>query len=114
LPNLKFEVGDATDLGYDRAFDLITTFDAVHDQADPDKALASIGRALQDDGLYMMQDTKSSSEVQNNVAHLSGPFLYTISSMQCMTLSLAVGGTGLVAMRGGKKSPSKCLLKPAS
>jgi ubiquinone/menaquinone biosynthesis C-methylase UbiE len=100
LPNLKFETGDATELGYDRQFDLITTFDAVHDQAAPDKMLASIGKALRDDGLYLMQDIKASSEVQNNVDHPVGPFLYTISTMHCMTVSLAVGGAGLGTMWG--------------
>jgi SAM-dependent methyltransferase len=100
LTNLKFEPGDATDLGYDREFDFITTFDAIHDQAAPDKVLASIGKALRDDGLYLMQDIKASSEVQNNVDHPVGPFLYTISAMHCMTVSLAVGGAGLGTMWG--------------
>jgi ubiquinone/menaquinone biosynthesis C-methylase UbiE len=100
LSNLKFETGDATDLGYDQQFDLITTFDSVHDQAAPDKVLASIGKALRNDGLYLMQDIKASSEVQNNVDHPAGPFLYTISTMHCMTVSLAVGGAGLGTMWG--------------
>ncbi|MDA1280699.1 MAG: methyltransferase domain-containing protein, partial [Chloroflexi bacterium] len=100
LTNLKFEVGDAADLGYDREFDLITTFDAVHDQAAPDKVLTSIARALRSDGLYLMQDIKASSEVQNNVDHPAGPFLYAISVMHCMTVSLAVGGMGLGTMWG--------------
>jgi ubiquinone/menaquinone biosynthesis C-methylase UbiE len=100
LTNLKFEVGDATDLGYSDEFDFITTFDAVHDQAAPGKVLASIEKALRSDGLYLMQDIKASSEVQNNVEHPAGPFLYTISTMHCMTVSLAVGGAGLGTMWG--------------
>lgn len=100
MDNLKFEVGDATDLGYSEEFDLITTFDAVHDQAAPDRVLASIGSALRSDGLYLMQDIKASSEVQNNVDHPAGPFLYAISVMHCMTVSLAVGGKGLGTMWG--------------
>ena len=100
LSNLKFEIRDATDPGYDSAFDLITTFDAVHDQAAPGKVLAAIGRALRSDGLYLMQDIKASSEVQNNVDHPAGPFLYTISTMHCMTVSLAVDGAGLGTMWG--------------
>jgi SAM-dependent methyltransferase len=100
LNNLKFEVGDATDLGYSEEFDLVTTFDAVHDQAAPDRVLASIAKALRSDGLYLMQDIKASSEVQNNVDHPAGPFLYAISVMHCMTVSLAVGGKGLGTMWG--------------
>jgi SAM-dependent methyltransferase len=100
LSNLKFQTGDATDLGYSEEFDLITTFDSVHDQAAPDKVLDSINKALRSDGLYLMQDIKASSEVQNNVDHPAGPFLYTISVMHCMTVSLAVGGAGLGTMWG--------------
>lgn len=100
LFNLSFEVGDATDLGYSEQFDLITTFDAVHDQAAPDKVLASISRALRSDGVYLMQDIKASSEVQNNVDHPAGPFLYAISTMHCMTVSLAADGAGLGTMWG--------------
>lgn len=100
LSKLKFETGDATDLGYDGEFDHITTFDAVHDKTAPDKVLVSIGKALCDDGFYLMQDIKASSEVQNNVDHPAGPFLYTISTMHRMTVSLAVGGKGLGTMWG--------------
>ncbi|MBT3996210.1 MAG: methyltransferase domain-containing protein [Chloroflexi bacterium] len=100
LTNLKFETGDATDLGFSEEFDFITTFDAVHDQAAPDKVLESIAKALRKDGLYLMQDIKASSEVQNNIDHPVGPFLYTISVMHCMTVSLAVGGKGLGTMWG--------------
>ena len=100
LTNLSFEARDATDLAYREEFDLVTTFDSVHDQAAPDKMLASIGRALRNDGLYLMQDIKASSDVQNNIDHPAGPFLYTISTMHCMTVSLAADGAGLGTMWG--------------
>ena len=35
LDNVTFEVRDVTDLSLTAAFDFITTFDAVHDQAAP-------------------------------------------------------------------------------
>ncbi|HLL40507.1 MAG TPA: hypothetical protein VK357_12700, partial [Rubrobacteraceae bacterium] len=40
-----------------------------------------------------------------------GPFLYTISTMHCMTVSLAQGGEGLGAMWGEEKA--KDMLKEA-
>lgn len=100
LTNIEFEVRDATDMGYNEDFDLITAFDAIHDQVAPDKVLASIARALRSDGVYLMQDIKASSEVQNNVDHPAGPFLYTVSTMHCMTVSLAENGAGLGTMWG--------------
>ena len=82
------------------AFDFITTFDAVHDQASPRKVLRGIRISLADDGVYLAQDIKASSEVQHNREHPVGTLLYTISCMHCMTVSLAQGGDGLGAMWG--------------
>jgi 2-polyprenyl-3-methyl-5-hydroxy-6-metoxy-1,4-benzoquinol methylase len=82
------------------AFDFITTFDAVHDQASPRNVLRGIRISLADDGVYLAQDIKASSDVQHNREHPIGPLLYTISCMHCMTVSLAQGGDGLGAMWG--------------
>lgn len=85
-------------------FDLITTFDAVHDQARPLNVLRGIYKALKDDGVYLMQDIHSSSKVQNNLAHPVAPLLYAISTTHCMTVSLAKGGEGLGTMWGREKA----------
>jgi SAM-dependent methyltransferase len=100
LPNLRYEVADAAALPYERAFDVIFTFDAIHDQQRPDLALAGIARALRPDGVYLMQDIHASSRPHENVDHPAGPFLYTVSTMHCMTVSLAYGGMGLGTMWG--------------
>jgi hypothetical protein len=47
-----------------------------------------------------MQDIKASSHVHENIGHPIGTFLYTVSCMHCMTVSLAQGGEGLGAMWG--------------
>ena len=86
------------------SFDFITTFDAVHDQARPLNVLRGIHRALKPDGVYLMQDIKGSSHVHKNLDHPFGPFLYTVSCMHCMTVSLAQGGEGLGAMWGEEKT----------
>lgn len=100
LKNLRFEVRDAVTLEEREVFDLIFTFDAVHDQADPATVLRNIARALKPDGVYLMQDIAGSSHLEKNMAHPMGPFLYTVSTMHCMTVSLANGGAGLGAMWG--------------
>jgi hypothetical protein len=51
-----------------------------------------------------MQDIKGSSHVHRNVEHPIGTFLYTVSCMHCMTVSLAQGGEGLGAMWGEEKT----------
>ncbi len=98
--NVILDVKDATNINEIGVFDLILTFDAIHDQAKPDVALTNINKALKDDGVYFMQDIAGSSYLQNNMEHPIAPFLYTISCMHCMSVSLAQDGNGLGAMWG--------------
>jgi 2-polyprenyl-3-methyl-5-hydroxy-6-metoxy-1,4-benzoquinol methylase len=100
LTNVHFEMRDVAELEVDDAFDLITAFDAIHDQARPDVVLQCISRALRGDGLFLMQDIAGSSHVHEDRNNAMAPFLYTISCMHCMTVSLASDGAGLGAMWG--------------
>lgn len=100
LSNLEFARRDLSVLVEADRFDLVTAFDAIHDQARPADVLSAIARALRSDGLFLMQDIGGSSHVDLDIAHPAGAFLYTISCMHCMTVSLAQGGAGLGAMWG--------------
>jgi ubiquinone/menaquinone biosynthesis C-methylase UbiE len=105
--NIEFVVRDLSDFDRDAesdAFDLVTTFDAIHDQGRPLNVLRGIFRTLRSDGVYLMQDIKGSSFVYRNLDHPVGTFLYTISTMHCMTVSLAQGGEGLGAMWGEERT----------
>jgi 2-polyprenyl-3-methyl-5-hydroxy-6-metoxy-1,4-benzoquinol methylase len=102
--NVRFEVKDAASLDEKARYDLITTFDAIHDQARPAAVLKGISDALRPDGVYLMQDIAGSSHVHNNMDHPLGPFLYTVSTMHCTTVSLAQGGEGLGTMWGEEKA----------
>ncbi|HEX4832602.1 MAG TPA: methyltransferase domain-containing protein [Trebonia sp.] len=100
LANARFEERDVARLGEASQFDFITTFDAVHDQARPDLVLAAIAAALRPGGAYLCVDTAAASNLAGNLDHPLGPFLYTVSCMHCMTVSLAGGGMGLGTMWG--------------
>jgi 2-polyprenyl-3-methyl-5-hydroxy-6-metoxy-1,4-benzoquinol methylase len=103
LSNVSFEVADLSDFdatAKPAAWELVSTFDAVHDQARPLSVLKGIRRSLAPDGTYLMQEIKGSSHVRRNLDHPIGTFLYTVSCMHCMTVSLAQGGEGLGAMWG--------------
>ena len=102
--NIRFEVKDAAKLDEQASYDLITTFDAVHDQANPASVLKGISDALKDDGVYLMQDIAGSTHVHKNLDHPIGPLLYAISTTHCMTVSLAQGGEGLGTMWGEEKA----------
>ena len=73
-----------------------------------------IADALRPDGVFLMQDIAGSSHVHDNLEHPLGPFIYTISSMHCMTVSLALGGAGLGAMWGEEKATRDARARPAS
>jgi len=103
LTNVHFVEQDLTDFDQqaeENRFDLVTAFDAIHDQATPQNVLNGIYKTLKPGGTFLMQDIRASSKLENNLEHPISPFLYTISTMHCMTVSLAQGGIGLGTMWG--------------
>jgi 2-polyprenyl-3-methyl-5-hydroxy-6-metoxy-1,4-benzoquinol methylase len=102
--NVRFEVRDAAALEEKERYGLVTTFDAIHDQAKPAAVLGGIAGVLRADGVYLMQDIAGSSHVHKNMDRPLGPFLYAVSTMHCMTVSLAQGGEGLGTMWGEEKA----------
>jgi 2-polyprenyl-3-methyl-5-hydroxy-6-metoxy-1,4-benzoquinol methylase len=104
LSNVSFRAEDATVPLEAGAYDFVTSFDAIHDQAKPLAVLGNIYNSLKDDGVYLMQEIKGSSHHDGDIGHPLGTFLYTISCMHCMTVSLAQGGEGLGAMWGEEKT----------
>eukprot|EP00439_Symbiodinium_sp_Y106_P089998 s1_g2534.t1 len=100
LTNLRFEAKDLT--GYDTkdAFDFVTSFDAVHDQKDPQALVTSLYGCLRPGGAYLMQDIGGSAVLENNMDFPMAPFLYSVSFSHCMPVSLGQGGAGLGTMWG--------------
>jgi 2-polyprenyl-3-methyl-5-hydroxy-6-metoxy-1,4-benzoquinol methylase len=100
LTNASFEVRDVAALGEEAAYDVVTAFDAIHDQAFPDRVLTGIATALRPGGTFLMVDIKAQSGVENNLGLPWLTYLYTLSLMHCMTVSLAHGGAGLGTVWG--------------
>ncbi|WP_264992872.1 class I SAM-dependent methyltransferase, partial [Mycobacterium montefiorense] len=95
LTNATFESHNLTALDKTDAYDVITVFDAIHDQAQPAQVLENIYRALRPGGVFLMADIKASSRLEENVDIPMSTYLYTVSLMHCMTVSLALDGAGL-------------------
>ena len=95
LPNARFEVLDVARLPAEPKFDLITSFDAIHDQRDPATVLRRAAGALAPDGVYLMIEPRASSNLEDNIGSPFTPYLYGVSVLHCMTVSLAEGGAGL-------------------
>jgi 2-polyprenyl-3-methyl-5-hydroxy-6-metoxy-1,4-benzoquinol methylase len=100
LTNATFLVQDVARLEASQPFDLMTAFDAIHDQADPAGVLRRIRSLLAPGGMFVMLDVCASSRLAENIGVPMAPFLYTVSTMHCMSVSLAGGGPGLGAAWG--------------
>lgn len=95
LTNARFEVRDVAALPADLQLDAVFAFDTIHDQADPVSVLRSVHTALANGGVFIVYDIKASSYLQNNISNPFAPFLYSLSTLHCLTVSLALEGAGL-------------------
>lgn len=100
LGNLTFEARDLSDVEMLGSFDLVTAFDAVHDQKNPQALLTMVRKSLRPDGVFLMQDIGGSRHLENNIGNPFAPLLYTISLMHCTPISIGQGGPGLGTMWG--------------
>lgn len=101
LENVEFARVTATELPGE--YDLVTTFDVIHDLADPPAALRRIRDSLRPEGVYLMMEPNMSSDLDENIGDI-GVINYGISLLHCMTQSLAIGGMGLGAGWGRQRA----------
>jgi len=104
LDNVEFVAVDAAALDRPDEFDLVTTFDAIHDQAQPATVLENIHRALKPGGRYLCVEPKASSALADNMHEPMATFQYTVSTMHCMSVSIAGGGEGLGTAWGTERT----------
>lgn len=109
--NAFFRSQNILNLTFKEEYDLITAFDAIHDQPQPDLVLKTIYNSLSDKGLFLMQNILASTPLRVSISHPLGTFLYTLSCLHCMSVSLSQNGAGLGAMWGKEKAVS--MLKEA-
>jgi ubiquinone/menaquinone biosynthesis C-methylase UbiE len=84
--------------GLPEQFDLITTFDVVHDSADPSGLLRAIHQALRPGGTFVLMDQLVLPTLAEHVAAPAATgfaFSYAISLFYCMSISLGQNGAGL-------------------
>ncbi len=100
LTNIRFATRDLGQFDETMRYDFITSFDAVHDQKDPQDLLQRLHQALRPGGVYLMQDIGGSAYLENNLDFPLAPLLYSISCSHCTPVSLGQGGQGLGTMWG--------------
>ncbi len=101
LSNVTFHTIDAAQLNEADRFDMMSSFDAIHDQPRPDPVFAAIFNALRPGGRYLCVEPNASTHVHDNTSRTHAPFLYSVSTMHCMQVSLAApDGEGVGAAWG--------------
>lgn len=99
VPNVTFEKYPAHAIPTDPPYDLVTALDVIHDLVDPLPALVRIRESLAPGGQFLMMEPNMSSNLEDNLND-RGAMTYGISTLHCMTQSLARGGPGLGAAWG--------------
>ncbi|WP_457156469.1 class I SAM-dependent methyltransferase [Mycobacteroides abscessus] len=106
LRNAAFLSADVATVTASAAYDLVTAFDTIHDQAHPAAVLANIHRALRPGGVLLMADIKASSRLEDNIGVAMSTYRYTVSLTHCMPVSLGLEGAGLGTMWGRQRAES--------
>ncbi|MDA2918526.1 methyltransferase domain-containing protein [Desulfobacterota bacterium AH_259_B03_O07] len=92
----------------DNEYEFITTFDTIHDLADPIAVISDIRRALKPTGTYLMMEINASAHLDEMMNHPLGMFLYSISTMYCVPVSRAAGGEGIGTCMGEQLPHDLC------
>jgi SAM-dependent methyltransferase len=95
LSNIGFEVADAAQLEISELFDVVFVHDAIHDQVDPAGVLKCIHSGLRPGGLFLMREPRAADRLEDNIPNPFAPIMYSISTLHCMTVSLAHDGAGI-------------------
>ncbi|MBJ7368737.1 MAG: class I SAM-dependent methyltransferase, partial [Ilumatobacteraceae bacterium] len=81
----------------DHSYDLVCTFDCIHDMTQPTEMMKTIRKALKDDGTWLLVDIKAQETLELNVTkNPMASLLYGISVLSCMSSAMSeAGGEGL-------------------
>ena len=90
---VTFETIDGVDLPK-RQFDFISTFDVLHDSANPAAIVGAVRQALAPEGTYLAYEPNLSTKLEENVTPW-GRLLYPVTTLYCMSVSLGQGGAGI-------------------
>lgn len=96
LTNVSFVCAGGEDIPRDSNFDLVSTFDCMHDMAFPGRTAAAIRRAIAEDGTWLIKDIRSSGDFDRDRRNPLLPLFYGFSVTSCLQSAMSEpGGVGL-------------------
>jgi 2-polyprenyl-3-methyl-5-hydroxy-6-metoxy-1,4-benzoquinol methylase len=96
LTNVSFHVAEAAELHEQPTFDLVLSFDCLHDMTNPAGAAVAVRRALRPDGTWLIKEVKAGATWEQNRRNPVLAMMYGTSVATCMSSALSEpGGAGL-------------------
>ena len=106
LSNVRFVDPRAESITEQEKFDLICTFDCIHDMTHPTEMMRTIRQSLKDDGTWLLVDIKAHDSLELNVTkNPMASLLYGISVLSCMSSAMSAPdgeGLGTLGLSGAK------------
>lgn len=99
LTNVEFLAASADEIPRNPKYDLICSFDCIHDMVEPRVTLKNLREVLADEGVYIWSEPNVSANPLERRDPV-GKFASSVSPLHCMTVSLAHDGEGLGTVIG--------------
>ena len=96
VDNIELHLAGADALPAEPTFDLVLTFDCLHDMTDPGATMTAIRRSIAPDGTWLVKDIRCTDDPRDNLKNPMAAMMYGFSISSCMSSALSEpGGAGL-------------------
>ena len=96
MANVRFETGYGEKISDRDRYDLVTTFDCMHDMTDPEGTMRAVSAAIKADGAWLIKDIRAEDTYAENLENPVAPLMFGFSVLYCMSSALSEpGGAGL-------------------
>ena len=96
LSNVKVDQARGEDFPQDGQYDLVITFDCIHDMTEPQSVINAIRGGLKDDGTWFIKDIRTHARFEDNLRNPMLAMMYGFSLMSCMSSAMSEpDGAGL-------------------
>ena len=92
VANVELVVAGGEDLPPEPTFDLVLTFDCLHDMPHPDRTMAAVRHAISDDGTWLIKDIRSSGSFEKDRRNPMQALMYGFSVAGCLQSAMSAEG----------------------
>lgn len=89
LANVEVTQARGEDFPENHAYDLVITFDCIHDMTDPQAVIQAIRGGLKDDGTWFIKDIRSKPRFEDNLRNPMLAMMYGFSLLACMSSAMS-------------------------